>query len=315
MNTIIEIEKVILSVLEKMQEVAPTYLTGGYLRDKLIGMPPNDVDILTNMSIEQVKELFPMLQGTETGLEFGVGRFSKGGFQFEITCREDKTIEELIKEKDYVLNSLYHDGNTLVDLYGACEDIQQKVIRALQDPKEHAKEHPQAYLRAIRLSAQLGFNLEDKLFTFLQEHKHIFYDNNESRIQQEGYRMMRAAYPLYAFELLAQLGFVTELKLNATKPWQKHVTLPPLEDKLYLRLLLLSQYTGIQYIHHFIEVFHLTKHLKEQMHYLMPYVDSDNIPTHPRTLHKVILLKRIQYENEPEKFKAFLEKVKASKEH
>lgn len=297
-----------------MQRTAPSYVTGGYLRDKLLGITPHDIDILTTMSIEEVKKLFPFLQGTETGLHFGVGRFSKGGFQFEITSREHTTIEELVAKKDFVLNSLYHDGTTLYDPYGAYEDIQRKIIRSLDDPKEHFKENPQGYLRAIRLTAQLGFSLDEELFTFLAQHREIFYENHESRIQQEGYRIMRSNYPLYAYELLHELGFVEYFQHNASKNWDKTFSPPPLEDKLYMRLVLLSQYTGVDYLHHFIDVFHLTKHLKEQMHYLLPYVTSDDVPLKPSALHKVILLKRIQYEHEPEKFKTFLKKVKTFKE-
>lgn len=309
----ISIEKPVLDVLYALQQIAPTYISGGYLRDKLIGIPPNDVDILTAMSIEDVRAVFPQLQGTESGLAFGVGRFSRGGFQFEITAREGVAIEELIAQKDFVMNSLYHDGKNLHDLFGACKDIKQKIIRPLDDPLHHAKARPEMYLRAIRLSAQVGFELEETLHKFLKANPQIFYESHESRIQQEGYRIMRAAYPLYAFELLHEFGFIADFKKECTKDWDKNRTLPPLDDKLYIRLLLFSEYTGLDYIHHFIDTFHLTKQLKEQMHHLVPYLHQDQIPQKPNTLNKVILLKRLQYEKEPQKFHVFLEQIKNSR--
>lgn len=309
----IELDKSVLQVLEKMQTIAPSFVSGGYLRDKIIGIMPNDIDILTEMTIDEVKTLFPNLQGTERGLEFGVGRFSKGSFQFEITSISGSKIEEVTSHKDFVLNSLYHDGKTLFDPYHAVEDIKTKVIRSLDDPNRHFMTNPQAYLRAIRFTGQLGFSLDKNLLSFLKENRHFLHENNESRIQQEGYKIIRSTFPLHAFLTIHELGLVHLPENGTSKPFDSFQTFPVLEDKLSMRLLLMSQYTGIDFIYEFIDYFQMTKQLKEQIHYLLPYLGSDDVPYKPHMLNKVILLKKHQYENEPEKFKQFLDKIRNQK--
>lgn len=306
---LINLEPTIKDVLSKMQLIAPTVVTGGYLRDTIIGIPPNDVDILTEMKIADVQKLFPQLTGTERGLNFGVGRFSLKGIPFEITCLKEQSILEAISEKDFILNSLYHDGKRLIDIYGGVEDIQNKVIRFLEDPKIHFQSSPQAYLRAIRLSANLGFQLDEQLFLFLQENVHIFHDNNDSRIQQEGYKIIRSRFPIYAFELLAQLHLLPYTPTIKKVPLTSY---PDADDKVYMRLLLIAEHASLEYIHAFINLFQLTNNLKEQMHTLLPYLANDKIPSKPLLLNKVITFKRLQYQDNPEKLKVYMDLIRSN---
>ena len=52
-------DKLIKEVLNKIiSNGYDAYLVGGYVRDKLLGINSNDIDIATNMPFKDVKELF-----------------------------------------------------------------------------------------------------------------------------------------------------------------------------------------------------------------------------------------------------------------
>lgn len=296
-----------------MQKLAPSYLSGGYLRDQIIGVDSNDIDILTEIPITEVQKLFPKFQSTEKGLEFGVGRFVYNNLHFEVMSYGGQSIEEAILHKDFVMNSMYHDGESLFDPFNAQYDIKNKVIKSLEDPYTHFETNPQAYLRAIRFSGQLGFNLDDKLKGFLIKNTSIFFANNESRIQQEGYKIIQSPYPLNALQLLSELGIFNSFQELSLPNEMLTQQFPYIADKAYIRFLLVSEYTGLEFSYNFIDNFRLAKQLKEKIHRLSPFLYSDTIPTDPKLLNTVILLKRNQYiQNEPA-FIAFLNNVRNQK--
>lgn len=309
----INLDETILEILYKMKQFAPTYLSAGYLRDKLLDLQPNDIDILTELTMEEVQAIIPNFQGTKKGLVFGVGRFTYRNLQFEVSSIADKTIEETVQQKDFVMNSLYHDGARLFDPFNAYGDIEQGIIRSLQDPQLHFATNPQAYLRAIRFCGQLGFRLDDELKTYLMTNPRIFFENNESRIQQEGYKIIHSRHPLNALQALNDIGLFPSFPIINIPKEILLRTFPFESDKTFLRFLLLSQYTGLEYIYQFIDHFRLTKQLKEQIQHFVPYLSDSQIPTNPHMLNTVILLKKYQHENDPDAFQSFLAAIRKQK--
>lgn len=300
-----EIHPNILKILNKMQQKAPTYISGGYLRDSLIGIKPNDIDLLTEMTIEEVKEIFPQLNYTESGFEIGIGRIKYSGFEFEITSYSGEQLIDVVSKKDFTMNSLLHDGINLIDNFNALDDIKRKKIMSLHEPSKHFSKNPQAYLRAIRFTSQLDFELSENLYNFLKNNKSFYYENNESRIQQEGYKIARTPFPLKAIDYLNKLEF-----LNIDKPFNKTKEIPSLLDKPYMNFLLISEEIGLNPTFEFIDLFGISKQLKEKIHYLYPYIISDDIPNKPYVLNEVMILKKLQYKRNPELFKNFLLKIK-----
>lgn len=298
-----------LDVLRKLNQKGKSFISGGYIRDKILNLKPNDIDIITELKLEDVKKIFPQLQWTAKGKDFGVGRFNRKGFLFEISSFNGKTLEEAISQKDFTINSLYHDGNTLYDPFNALLDINSKTIRSLETPEKHFMRRPQAYLRALRLSGQLDFKLNDELLTFMKNNTHIFQENNENRIQQEGYKIINSINPITPFELLGELNLIDFKKESILKETE---FTPPIENKNDIKLTLISQYIKPTTIFEFIELFKLKNELKVQIEQLLPYL-GDHLPTKPHLLNKVILLKKHQFYNENQKYLSFLNKIKKNK--
>jgi len=68
-----------------------------------------------------------------------------------------------VKNEKYLENvELSEDDIELIDLFGGKKDIKKKIIRAVGEPTDRFKEDALRMMRAIRLSCQLGFELEPK---------------------------------------------------------------------------------------------------------------------------------------------------------
>lgn len=299
------IDEYIVRVLTTLQQHKPSIVVGGYLRDTLCGLSPHDVDIATELSISEVKQLFPSLNGTEKGLAFGVGRFTHHQMMFEISTHEHESVLDSLATRDFTMNSLYFDGQQLHDPFGAKQDIAAKQIRSLEPPAIHFTNKPEAYLRAIRFTGQLGFELSDELILFMHQNKAMFQLSTVNRIQQEGYRILQSDYPLKAFQTLTELKFIPR-----TTTYTASRSIPTLSTKLDIRVAYLASIVGVETMFAFLDLFHLSKRLKEKIHYLIPYFTDDKKVDNPYILNEVVLLKRYQYHHNPDKLKAYLHNLK-----
>jgi tRNA nucleotidyltransferase (CCA-adding enzyme) len=73
-------------------------------------------------------------------------------------------LEEDLKRRDFTINALAYSPSQekLVDLYEGIKDIKDNLIRAVGEPEERFAEDALRILRAVRISAELNFAIEEK---------------------------------------------------------------------------------------------------------------------------------------------------------
>ena len=165
-----------LSVLESHGYEA--YIVGGCVRDCLLNRTPNDWDITTCATPEEMKCCFADFRVIETGIRHGTLTVMIDGMQLEITTyRNDgeyldnrhpvqvtfsRNIEDDLSRRDFTVNAMaYHPKRGLVDLFGGREDLKGGIIRAVGDAKTRFHEDGLRILRAIRFAAVLNFAIEE----------------------------------------------------------------------------------------------------------------------------------------------------------
>lgn len=165
-----------LSVLEVCGYEA--YIVGGCVRDSLLGRTPNDWDITTNATPDEMKACFADFRVIETGIRHGTLTVIMDGIQLEITTyRNDgeyldnrhpvqvtfsKKVEDDLARRDFTVNAMaYHPQKGLVDLFGGREDLQAGVIRCVGDAKTRFEEDGLRILRAIRFASVLNFEIAE----------------------------------------------------------------------------------------------------------------------------------------------------------
>lgn len=194
------------------------YVVGGCVRDSILGRTPQDWDITTSATPQQVKALFP--RTLDTGLQHGTVTVMQDKEGFEVTTYridgeyEDSrhpreviftpNLEEDLKRRDFTINAMaYNEEIGLVDLFGGMRDLQEGIIRCVGNAEERFAEDALRMLRAIRFSAQLGYSIEEKTRAAIRLMAPTLSRISAERIQVELVKMMVSDHPDYLREAYA----------------------------------------------------------------------------------------------------------------
>ena len=163
-------------ILERLNEKGfEAYAVGGCVRDSLLGRQPEDWDITTSARPEQVKALFR--RTIDTGILHGTVTVMMDGAGYEVTTyridgeyadgRHPKQVVftpdllEDLKRRDFTINAMAYSPETgIVDAFGGMEDLKAGIIRCVGNPIDRFTKDALRILRAVRFSAQLGFEIE-----------------------------------------------------------------------------------------------------------------------------------------------------------
>ena len=188
------------------------YAVGGCVRDSILGRMPNDWDITTSASPQQVKNLF--LRTVDTGIQHGTVTVLMGKEGYEVTTyrvdgeyedgRHPKevtftaSLEEDLRRRDFTINAMaYNDREGLVDIFGGRADIENKVIRCVGEPAERFGEDALRIMRAVRFSAQLGFTVDQDTAAAAKELAGTLAKISAERIQAELVKLLVSPHPDY----------------------------------------------------------------------------------------------------------------------
>jgi len=166
-----------VKILQKINKKGyKAYIVGGVVRDIILGQKPHDVDVATNMPMDEISKLWKTFDIGKSK-DFGIVVIKEGGFQFELAqFRNDgKYLDgrkpESVKitgsfkddagRRDFTINAMAIDkeGN-IVDYFDGKKDIKNKLLRTVGDPFKRFGEDHLRMMRAARFSSKLGFEIE-----------------------------------------------------------------------------------------------------------------------------------------------------------
>lgn len=205
------------------------YAVGGCVRDSVLGRIPDDWDITTSARPEQVKALFK--RTVDTGLQHGTVTVLMEKEGFEVTTyrvdgeyedgRHPKevvftaSLEEDLKRRDFTINAMaYHPRKGVVDLFGGMDDLKNGIVRCVGNPLERFTEDALRIMRAVRFSAQLGFQIEEKTKDAIRILAPNLKNVSAERIQTELIKLLVSPHPDYlriAYETGITREFLPEL--------------------------------------------------------------------------------------------------------
>lgn len=217
------------------------YLVGGCVRDVIRGVDPNDWDITTNATPEDIQNLFPHTYYENTFGTVGVVIDNNDGEELpplgevEVTpyrlesaysdnrhpdeVRFSQNLEDDLKRRDFRMNAIavtlpsgertFAKG-TLVDPYEGLVDIHNSVIQAVGDPLERFREDALRMLRAVRFRAQLDFVVSKQTGEAIQELSETLQNIAFERIRDEFTKIIMSDNPKAGIELAHDLRLLKE---------------------------------------------------------------------------------------------------------
>ncbi len=259
--------KFIIEALET--EGYEAYIVGGCVRDLIMGRTPNDWDITTSATPEQVKSVFKRTY--DTGIAHGTVTVIINTAHYEVTtyriegeykdCRhpdavsfvEDITLD--LSRRDFTMNAIaYHPTRGFVDPYNGQAAIKEQCIRSVRDAKERFTEDALRILRGVRFAAQLAFRIDDNTIEGIKACRGLLANISKERIRDEFLKICLSDSPdfietLYTLDLmpyiLPEFEAMATHQLVANKTDQtlakqtlKAIRISPKQQTLRLALLL-----------------------------------------------------------------------------
>ncbi|MCA0394514.1 MAG: multifunctional CCA addition/repair protein [Proteobacteria bacterium] len=150
-----------------------TYLVGGAVRDRLLGLPPGDRDwVVVGETPESMRAAgfrpvgrdFPVFLHPDTGEEYALARTERkiapGYRGFVVHADPSVTLEQDLERRDFTINAIAESADgCVIDPFGGARDLEARVLRHVGPA---FVEDPLRVLRAARFMARfatLGFQV------------------------------------------------------------------------------------------------------------------------------------------------------------
>lgn len=197
------------------------YIVGGAVRDLLLKKDILNWDFTTDATPEQIQALFPdnfyhNVYGTVTVKSdtflFEITPFRKeSGYEdnrHPTTIEWAKTLEEDLARRDFTINAMAYDGDTIIDLFNGKKHIDEKMIIAVGDADKRFQEDALRLMRGIRFASQLGFLIETKTRDAMTRNAERITSISGERIRDELLKILGSDHPSEGFLFLRNTGIL-----------------------------------------------------------------------------------------------------------
>jgi poly(A) polymerase len=228
-----------LKVLYTLKDAGfDAYMVGGGVRDLLLGIKPKDFDVATEATPEEVKALFKRARiigrrfrlvhvrfGPEvvevSTFRASAGRALQASRHAAVADESGRmlrdnvygSMEEDAWRRDFSVNGLYYGVRdfAIVDYVGGMADIRAGVLRVLGDADTRYREDPVRMLRAVRLSAKLGFEIDPVSRDLIPGLAHLLEDVPPARLFDEILKLLLNPWAVEVFDGLQAYGLLRYL--------------------------------------------------------------------------------------------------------
>lgn len=201
------------------------FVTGGAVRDMVMGRTPHDYDISTSATPYEIKKIFS--HTIDTGIKHGTVTviINKTGFEITTFRREGrysdsrhpesiqfvKNLREDAQRRDFTINAMsYSEESGLIDFFCGKRDINQGIIRCVGNADQRFKEDALRMIRAFRFAAAFGFTMESSTALAIQKYGVLIKRISSERILMELNKILLCDNP-DIFSYMHELGMLKHI--------------------------------------------------------------------------------------------------------
>jgi len=210
------------------------YIVGGFVRDDIMNITSNDIDITTNATPKEIKKIFSDVKFKKNVNDedsYGSTRVIYKNILFEVTTFR-KELEYLdnrhpskiiyvndlqtdLKRRDFTINAICLDKNgEIIDPLNGQQDIEKKLIRTIISPNKSFFDDALRILRAIRFAITLNFTLDEEIKKAIINNKQYLKNISYERKKVELDKMFASVNAKKALELFQELDLIEVLELE-----------------------------------------------------------------------------------------------------
>lgn len=256
---LVKLPKEIGRIMVKLTDAGfESYIVGGCVRDSILGKKPYDWDLTTNAKVDNLKELFPEArvlsekfgvvrleyieeatdnEGNiigETGIIADIATYRKegeyqNGRPTEIIFAD--TIEEDLPRRDFTINAIADSHTKFIDMFEGREDIRKRLIKTVGDADKRFKEDPLRMMRAVRLAAELDFDLHKSVYDAIIVNRNLLENVSIGKIRDEFVKLVTAEYAGKGLKMLLNMDL---LHIIIGKDVEEHLSRREKQDLIAL---------------------------------------------------------------------------------
>jgi len=260
-----EVVSIIREVINKYSRETQAYIVGGFVRDKLLGKSPNDIDIMVypisaekfamlitnhlnlknphvikenpekSKNISTCKIFIPLSSGKIEEIDIAQSRKDVYSSDSRNPKVEVATPSEDATRRDLTINSIFYDivNGKIVDFTGmGIKDLISNTIRTPLDPLKTFKEDPLRIFRTIRFAAKYKGKIDAETYSAMQNPElkaEIRQKISKERVGEEIKKMFGNPNAEVAIELLKNTGLLDDIMSEALKGTKYEGKMAPLE--------------------------------------------------------------------------------------
>lgn len=204
------------------------YIVGGFVRDYILGIESNDIDINTNATPKEIKNIFDSCLPNE---DYGSVTVIKKGVRFEITTfrkemsyldnRRPSQIEYIddlyqdLLRRDFTINTLcMNKDGEVIDFLGGRSEIDSRVVKTVGNAKNRFEEDSLRILRAVRFATLLDFELDKETRDAIIDTRELLKNLSYYRKKEELDKIFGSSNADKGISLLLDLGLDKYLELD-----------------------------------------------------------------------------------------------------
>jgi poly(A) polymerase len=203
------------------------YIVGGAVRDLLLGLEPKDFDIATDATPDEVRATFR--RSRVIGRRFQIVHVMMGAETLEVTTfrgpqderhvQKDAhgrilrdnvfgTIEDDAARRDFTVNALYYDPkrDLIIDYHHGVADLEARTLRMIGKPELRYREDPVRMLRAVRLAAKLGLQIDPQTRQPIRVMSELLENVPAARVFDEMLKLLTSGHSVACIEQLRADG-------------------------------------------------------------------------------------------------------------
>lgn len=226
------------------------FFVGGFVRDYILKIESNDIDITTNALPNQISNIFKVVN---TGIKYNSVTIVYEGYSFETTTyRIEKAyvdnrhptytvgnvLTDDLRRRDFTINAMAMDKDlNVIDIFGGLDDLKNKVIKTVNEPQKRFTEDALRMLRAAYFASKLNFTIERDTLLAMRKCSYLVQNLSCDRVSWELEKLINSNYPAvginyliesniapYLFEFKNGIYLFNENKLN-TLSWAEFIAI------------------------------------------------------------------------------------------
>ena len=223
-------KKIGLEVIKKIHEYGYIgYIVGGFVRDSLLNIESKDIDITTNATPMELKNIFEDIEIVND--TYGAVILHYKGYHFDITTFRAETdyldnrhpnsviyVNDLktdLLRRDFTINALCFDlDGKLIDLVNGMDDLNKHFIRTIGDSNKSFQDDALRILRAIRFASYLDFTLSDDIVKAIELNKYLLKNISYSQKKKELDKIFGSSKAKKGIRLIKKYHLEEVLELN-----------------------------------------------------------------------------------------------------